>query len=596
MSHFKVEERDLFFILKEQLGYGSLCSLERYRELDEETLDLTLTEAIRFARGVVAPLQEIGERWGTPFEKGRVRCAPEFREALRLYGENGWVGASRDPAWGGSGLPHMMRYVINDLMYGACQAFNSCPSLTHGAGHLIETFGTEDLKRRFVPPMYAARWTGTMCLTEPQAGSNLAAVRALATPEPEGGAYRIRGTKIFISWGEHDLAENIVHLVLARTPGAPEGVKGISLFVVPKFRVEADGRPGAPNDVVCTGVERKLGLHASPTCTLAFGGEDGCVGYLCGTENRGLAHMFQMMNSARINSGVSGMALASSAYRNALEYARTRVQGADLAGRKKGSVPIADHPDVRRMLLWMKATVDGLRSLIYSAAYWHDLARELPEGPERTHRRHLTEFLTPIVKAYASDQGFRVCETAMQCLGGYGFCEDYPIEQYLRDAKVLSLYEGTNGIQALDLLGRKMEQDGGAPYRAWLAEVEGFCAAHAGDEALGGAVGQLARAVGRLKEVAEALARRRRSEPLRWGCSTYPALVSFGDLTVTWRLLDLGLAAARALREGRGSAYHRGKVLQASYFATATLPPALGRLESCLAEQGEPVEMPEEAF
>lgn len=594
MPHFQVEERDLLFILKEQLDYGRLCSLARYRDLDEETLDRTVAEAVKFARGVVAPLQEVGERWGTPFEKGAVRCAPEFREALRLYGENGWVGASRDPQWGGSGLPHMMRYVINDLMYGACQAFNSCPSLTHGAGHLIETFGTEDLKRRFVPRMYNAQWTGTMCLTEPQAGSNLAAVKTLAVPE--GGGYRIRGTKVFISWGEHDLAENIVHLVLARTPGAPEGVKGISLFVVPKRRVGADGTLGAPNDVVCTGVERKLGLHASPTCTLAFGGDDGCLGYLCGRENQGLAHMFQMMNSARINSGVSGMALASTAYRNALAYARERVQGGDLAGRKKGSVPIADHPDVRRMLLWMKATVDGLRSLIYSAAFWHDLARELPEGEERTHRRHLTEFLTPVVKAYASDQGFRVCETAIQCLGGYGFCRDYPLEQYLRDGKVLSLYEGTNGIQALDLLGRKMEQDGGAPYRAWLGEVEGFCGAHGGDELLGAPIRQLGRVVGELRRTAEELSARRRTEPLRWACSTYPALLCFGDATVAWRLLDLGLAAGRALRAGRDAPYYRGKILQASYFAGATLPLTLGRLETCRAERGEPVEMPEEAF
>ncbi|MBE0617025.1 MAG: acyl-CoA dehydrogenase, partial [Proteobacteria bacterium] len=469
-----------------------------------------------------------------------------------------------------------------------------CPSLTHGAAHLIESFGSEELKRRFVPRMYRGQWTGTMCLTEPGAGSNLAASKALAVPED--GRYRLRGTKIFISWGQHDLTENIVHLVLAHTPGAPEGVKGLSLFVVPKFRVEADGSLGTPNDVVCTGVERKLGLHASPTCTLAFGGEDGCLGELCGQENRGLPHMFQMMNAARINSGVSGMTLASTAYRNALDYAKERVQGVDLAGRKQGFVPIVDHPDVRRMLLWMKATVDGLRSLIYSAAFWHDLAQELPDGAERTHYRALTEFLTPIVKAYASDQGFRVCETAIQCLGGYGFCSDYPLEQYLRDVKVLSLYEGTNGIQALDLLGRKMEMDGGAPYRAYLQEVEGFCQTHHDDEALAVPIRELGRTVQRLREVAAELSARRRGDPLRWACSTYPALLCFGEVTTAWRLLDLGLAAARVLRQGRGSPYHQGKVLQASYYAAATLPLTLGRLEACREERGEPVTMPEAAF
>lgn len=594
MTHFKVDERDLLFILKEQLGYGALCSLDRYRDLDEETLDLTVTEAVKFARGVVAPLQEVGEAWGAVYERGEVRCAPEFREAFRLYGENGWIAAARDPAWGGSGLPHMMRIVVNDLMYGACQAFNMCPSLTHGAGHLIESFATEELKRRFVPKMYSGQWAGTMCLTEPNAGSNLAATRAVAVPE--GSHYRIRGTKIFISWGEHDLTENIIHLVLARTPGAPEGVKGLSLFVVPKFRVEADGSLGRSNDVVCTGIERKLGLHASPTCTLAFGGEDDCVGYLCGQENRGLAHMFQMMNAARINSGVSGMALASTAYRNALDYARERVQGADLAGRKTGFVPIADHPDVRRMLLWMKATVDGLRSMIYSAAFWHDLSEELPEGEERGHYQALTEFLTPIVKAYSSDLGFRVCETAIQCLGGYGFCTDYPLEQYLRDVKAPALYEGTNGIQALDLMGRKMEMEGGAPFAAYRRELEGFCAANAEEPILGPQIRELRRATETLRSVAEELSDRRRTDPLRWACSTYPALLCFGEVTVAWRLLDLGLVADRAIREGRDTPYHRGKVLQASHFAGATLPLTIGRLETCRAEKGEAVEMPEEAF
>jgi hypothetical protein len=376
MSHFKVNEADLFFILKNQLNYGDLCKLERYRELDEETLDLLVREALKFARTEIAPLQEIGEKWGVVLEDGQVRCAPEFRAAFRRYGENGWTAAARDPEYGGQGFPHMMRIVINDLMYGACQAFNMAPSLTHGAAHLIESFGSRDLKERFIPNMFSGRWAGTMALTEPQAGSNLAAIRTVAVPE--GDHYRIRGSKIFISWGDHDLAENIIHLLLARIEGAPEGVKGISLFVVPKIRVNPDGTLGGPNDVLCGGVEKKLGLHASPTAQLNFGEQDGCIGYLCGEANNGLAHMFQMMNAARINTGVSGMTLASTAYQNALDYARERIQGSDLAGRKPGSVPIIDHPDVRRMLLWMKATVEGMRSLIYTGAYWSELALELP--------------------------------------------------------------------------------------------------------------------------------------------------------------------------------------------------------------------------
>ncbi|MBM3299587.1 MAG: acyl-CoA dehydrogenase, partial [Deltaproteobacteria bacterium] len=296
MGHYKVNEQDVFFILREQLHFSDLCKLERYRELDSDTLEMVVAEAIKFAREVIDPLQKLGEKWGVIFEQGTVRCAPEFREAFRLYGENGWTAAARDPRYGGQGLPHMMRIVINDFMYGAAYAFNMAPSLTHGAAHLIESFATEELRERFVPKMYGGQWAGTMCLTEPNAGSHLADIRTMAFRE--GDHFKIKGTKVFISWGEHDLTENIIHLVLARPQGAPEGVKGLSLFIVPKVRVLTNGALGKPNDVICAGVEKKLGLHASPTCVLCFGDNDGCIGYLCGQENKGLDHMFQMMNAA----------------------------------------------------------------------------------------------------------------------------------------------------------------------------------------------------------------------------------------------------------------------------------------------------------
>ena len=330
MTHFKVNPKDIFFILKEQLNYSSLCKLERYRDLNEKTLDLLVTEAVRFARGVVAPLQEIGEKEGVTFTGGQVRCPAEFRKAFRQYGREGWTAAARDPEFGGQGFPHMMRIVINDLMYGACQSFNMAPSLTHGAAHLIESFASEELKKRFVPRMFDGSWAGTMCLTEPEAGSNLAEIQTAA--RPSGNHYAINGSKIFISWGDHDLTENIIHLVLARVEGAPEGVKGISLFIVPKYRVNPDGSPGGFNHVVCSGIERKLGLTASPTCTLNFGSGGETIGCLCGRENQGLNHMFQMMNAARINTGVSGMALAGTAYLNALDYTRQRLQVRDVAG------------------------------------------------------------------------------------------------------------------------------------------------------------------------------------------------------------------------------------------------------------------------
>ena len=594
MSHFKVNENDLFFILKNQLNYGSLCKLDRYRELDEETLDLLVKEALKFSRTEIAPLQEIGEKWGVVLENGAVRCAPEFQAAFRLYGENGWTAAARDPEYGGQGFPHMMRIVINDLMYGACQAFNMAPSLTHGAAHLIESFGSRELKERFIPQMFSGQWAGTMALTEPQAGSNLAAIRTVAVPE--GDHYRIKGSKIFISWGDHDLAENIIHLLLARIEGAPEGIKGISLFVVPKIRINPDGTLGEPNDVLCGGVEKKLGLHASPTCLLNFGDQDGCIGYLCGEAHNGLAHMFQMMNAARINTGVSGMTLAGTAYLNALAYTRDRIQGSDLAGRKSGYVPIIDHPDVRRMLLWMKATVDGMRSMIYTGAFWSELALELPAGEEKSHYQALVDFLTPIIKAYCSDLGFKVCETAIQCLGGYGFCREYPLEQYLRDSKIMSLYEGTNGIQSIDLLGRKMRLNGGALFKSYLSEIQEFCRKQADQPRLGPEIRALSEAVDRLEVMARTLSEKMKSDPLQWASYTYPALLCFGDITMVWRLLDLAVIAQEQIEAGKANDFLSGKVLQATYFTGTTLPLTLARMETCLRSGREVVDMPEGAF
>jgi hypothetical protein len=366
---------------------------------------------------------------------------------------------------------------------------------------------------------------------------------------------------------------------------------------VPKFRLNEDGSTGEFNDVVCTGIEKKLGLHASPTAALAFGPKDGCIGYLCGEPNQGLAHMFQMMNSARINTGVSGMTLGSTAYQNALEYTRQRIQGSDVAKRKTGYVPIIDHPDVRRMLLWMKASVDGMRSMIYTAAFWADLASEGEDAGIRKHNQALTDFMTPIVKAYCSDAGFRVCETAMQCLGGYGFCKDYPIEQYLRDAKIMSLYEGTNGIQAIDLMGRKMRINDGAMFGAFIREIEAFIEKHKQHEGLGRHVRDLAEAFGRVREMADEMRRHSKEDPLQWASYTYPALLCFGDLVMVWRLLDMArIAWDRAQKKGRKNEFFRGKVAQATFFADFTLPHTIQRAGICTRQGREIVEIADNAF
>jgi 3-(methylthio)propanoyl-CoA dehydrogenase len=595
MGDFIINQKDLFFILKDQLGYGKLCELPRYLDLNEKALDLLVNEAINFAKGVVDPLNQVGEAYGLRFEDGKVVCPPGFREAFKRYGEDGWTAASRNIDYGGQGFPHMMRIVINDLMYGACQSFNMAPSLTSGAAHLIESFATDALKNLFVPKMYDGTWSGTMCLTEPDAGSNLARLETMAYRD--GDHFKIKGSKIFISWGEHDLTDNIVHLVLARIEGAPAGVKGISLFVVPKFRLNADGSPGEANDVVCTNIEEKLGLHASPTAALTFGGKDDCTGFLCGQENQGLAHMFQMMNSARINTGVSGMAMASAAYQSALAYTKERRQGRDLIGREEGNVPIINHPDVRRMLLWMKATVDGMRSMIYTGAYWSDLAYELPDENKREYYYNLMDFLTPIIKAYCSDMGFRVCETAMQCLGGYGYCKDYPIEQYLRDAKIMSLYEGTNGIQSMDLMGRKLQVKNGACLAAFREEIEGFCRENRMDEEIGDRVRALEGVVERLWDASNEMLARQKTDPLLWASSTYPALMAFGEVIMAWRLLDMArLAQKAAAKKGRKYDFHRGKLLQAKYFVDITLPQTLATIDTCLRPGREVIEMPVNAF
>lgn len=595
MGHFKINQKDIFFILKEQLNYSSLCKLDRYSSLNEKTLDLLVTEAINFARGVLDPLNEIGETQGVTYDKGNVRCPEEFKTAFSQYGEDGWIAAARDMEYGGQGFPHMSRIVINDLMYGACQAFNMAPSLTHGAGHLIESFGTDALKNTYLSNMFNGKWSGTMCLTEADAGSNLATTQTTATRE--GNHFKINGTKVFISWGEHDLTDNIIHLVLARIEGAPEGIRGISLFVVPKVRVNQDGTLGEANDVFCSSIEKKLGLHASPTAVLNFGNANNCIGYLCGEENKGLAHMFQMMNAARINTGVSGMTLAGTAYRNALEYTRNRVQGKDIAQRKEGNVPIIDHPDIRRNLLWMKAAVDGMRSMIYTGAFWSDLALEMADGTEKQHYADLVDFLTPIIKAYCSDTGFRVCETAIQCLGGYGFCKDFPLEQYLRDSKIMSLYEGTNGIQSMDLMGRKMTLRDGAPIRAFKTRIQNFCSEFTSHPGLGKQVADLEKVAEKLWDAAEEMVKRMKDDPLQWASYTYPALMAFGEVIMVWRLLDMAIIAHPAsLKKGKKNDFYRGKVLQATYFTDITLPQTLATLKTCQRQGREIVEVENNAF
>ena len=596
MGHFKVNQKDIFFILKEQLDYGSLCSFKHYSDLDEKTLDLLVNEAVKFAKGVIDPLNEVGDEQGLKFENGIVTCPAEFQKAFKRYGEDGWIAVARNPEYGGGGFPLMMRIVVNDLMYGACQAFNMAPSLTHGAAHLIDSFATEELKAQYVEKMYCGEWSGTMALTEPDAGSNLGGVGTVA--HREENCFKIKGSKIFISWGEHDLTDNIVHLTLARIEGAPEGARGISLFIVPKYRLNDDGSSGEFNDVNCGGIEDKLGLHASPTCVLNFGSKDDCVGYLCGEENKGLAHMFQMMNQARINAAVSGMTIANTAYLNALQYTRERIQGRDVADRKEGDVPIIDHPDVRRMLLWMKAISDGMRSMIYTAAYWSDLVEELDDQTEKEHYRNLLEFVTPMIKAYCSDMGFRVCETAIQCLGGYGYCKEFPLEQYLRDVKIMSLYEGTNGIQSIDLMGRKLNLKNGDLLTSFEKELNQFCQKNLNHPKFNDKIHVLLSVSQRVCSVAAKMKERQKNDVLQWASYTYPALICLSEVFISWRLLDMAIIADKQLNQSKGVQhdFYLGKIHQANYFIEVTLPQTLANIETCIRYGREIIEIPTKSF
>ena len=472
MGEFRVDERDALFTLFEWLDLDPLLGLERYAAYDRDTLQMVIREAARFMVEQVAPVNKAADQEGCTFEDGQVRFPAAYYELAPKFAEAGWWATIRDMEWGGMGLPEPISFAINEFIDGACPAFGLIPMLTTGCGHLIEAFGTDELKAQYVERMYTGQWGGTMCLTEPQAGSNVGALSTKATPA--GDHYLIEGTKIFITNAEHDLLPNIAHAVIARIDGAPAGSRGISLFLVPKYRLDEGGEPGEFNNVRCANIEHKMGIHGSPTCLMNFGDGGETHGYLLGEVNKGLACMFQMMNEARIETGMNGHAIAAAAYHASIDYAHERGQGKSVRGAPAdtgGQVAILDHPDVRRMLMEMKGYVEGMRALLLFTGFHEDMGHNLPDGEERQAHMDLVEALTPLCKSFCTDMGFRVCELAVQVHGGYGYCSEYPVEQYLRDVKIYSIVEGTNGIQALDLVGRKLRIRGGAPARALLGRL-----------------------------------------------------------------------------------------------------------------------------
>jgi acyl-CoA dehydrogenase len=470
MSEYVAPLQDMQFVLQELAGLDAVASLPGQEEINEELAAAILEEAGKFAAGVLSPLNVVGDREGARWKEGEVHTAAGWRDAYLQFAEGGWNALSCPTPFGGQGLPRVISALVEEMWNGANVAFALCPMLTRGAIEALELCGTEQQKALYLPRLISGEWTGTMNLTEPQAGSDLSAVRTRAVPQADG-SFRVHGQKIFITYGEHDLTPNIVHLVLARTPGAPEGVKGISLFVVPKFLVNDDGTVGERNDVRCVSIEHKLGIHGSPTAVLAFGDGEGAQGWLVGEENRGLEYMFIMMNSARYSVGLEGVGLSERAYQRARDYARDRKQGVEQGSASREKVAILRHPDVRRMLLQMKSRTEALRAVACVVAAATDLAHGHPDEAVRKEQQGFVDLMIPVVKGWSTESSVLVTSLGVQVHGGMGFIEETGAAQHWRDSRITPIYEGTTGIQAADLIGRKIARDGGAAVQRVLREM-----------------------------------------------------------------------------------------------------------------------------
>jgi alkylation response protein AidB-like acyl-CoA dehydrogenase len=608
INRYKADLREFNFLLFEQFKLGELLGKEPYEGWGEEEVRTSLAECYRFAREVLGPLNVVGDIEGCKLVDGKVITPTGFKEAWKKLYEAGWKAIAVPPEHGGAGAPRSVQVLIEEMLSGANTAFNMYPGLAYGAAEVIEHFGTPEQKKTYCQNMFTGLWGGTMCLTEPHAGTDVGSAKTSAARNPDG-SYSIRGTKIFISGGDHDLAENIIHLVLARVEGAPPGTKGLTLFIVPKIRVNPDGTLGESNDVSVGALEHKMGINGSATCVLNFGDNGKCLGWPVGGEeklNQGMPQMFKLMNAARISVGVQGVAVASSAYLNALEYAKERKQGSSITHWKDATaprVPIIEHADVRRMLLHMKALVEGIRALAVKLTHHQDMVYVYSGKDEAKTAYHQgqVDLLVPLVKAYGSDQGFRVCETAIQTYGGAGFTRDYPVEQYCRDAKIFSIYEGTNHIQAMDLVGRKLGQAGGANLQAFLGDVQKFVAEHSSHPVLGAAVKKL----GAAQEAVAGTAMRM----LMWFQSGQIALVPLSanrfcemmsELTVAWLLLDGAVVAEAAKAKTDPShpdhAFYTGKTAAALYYARNILPGVEHKAQLLAEEDKTPLEIPDAGF
>ncbi|KEH07411.1 acyl-CoA dehydrogenase [Delftia tsuruhatensis] len=589
--------KDMLFAMEHLAQIDQVAQLPGFEEAGLETAQAVLEECAKLCEGVVAPLNLPGDVAPSSLKDGVVTTTAGFKQAFRQYAEGGWQGLQHPQDFGGQGLPKTIGAACVEMLNSANLSFALCPLLTDGAIEALLTAGSDELKATYLEKLVTGEWTGTMNLTEPQAGSDLALVRTKAEPQPDG-SYKVFGTKIFITYGEHDMAENIVHLVLARVAGAPEGVKGISLFVVPKFLVNKDGSLGARNDVHCVSIEHKMGIKASPTAVLQYGDNGGAIGYLVGEENRGLEYMFIMMNAARYAVGVQGIAVAERSYQHAVAYARERVQSRPVDGSVKASATIIHHPDVRRMLMTMRAYTEGCRAMAATAAAAYDAAHHHADAQVREANAAFYEFMVPLVKGYSTEMSLEVTSLGVQVHGGMGFIEETGAAQYYRDAKILTIYEGTTAIQANDLVGRKTARDGGQTALAIAGQIEkteAELAASGTPEALAVAR-QLAAARQAFVEAVHFVSGQAKAEPNAVYAGSVPYLMLAGNLVAGWQMGRALLAAEQLLHKGQDEAFMRAKIATARFYAEHILVKAAGLRDAIVHGAGSVMALPMDAF
>ena len=568
MTSYQAPLAEINFVLNDLVGLGKVSSLPGFEETTPDLVGAILDEAAKLGEEVLAPINRSGDIQGCTLENGIVRTPVGFKEAYQQFIDGGWNGLSFDPEYGGQGLPWLVSTAVQEIWHAANMAFTLCPILTGGAVELLSTHGSDALKSKYLEKMTVGTWTGSMNLTEPQAGSDLARIRCRAVQE--GDIYRISGTKIFITFGEHDYTDNIIHMVLARTPNAPEGVRGISLFLVPKFLVNDDGSLGERNDLRCASIEHKLGINASPTAAMSFGDGAGAVGYLVGEENRGLEYMFTMMNNERLAVGLEGVGIGERAYQQALAYARERVQSRKVGGDGPESVAIIEHPDVKRMLLSMKSQLEATRALAYYVAAELDAAHCSPDGEARRAAQARVNLLTPVVKAWGSDTGIEVANTGIQVHGGMGFIEETGAAQHLRDARIAAIYEGTNGIQATDLVGRKIGRENAETVLALISDMRMLDAelTDARSPHISVARKHLMAAIDALEDTSNWIATSWGTNPSAVAAGAVPYLRLLGLTAGGWLMCRSALIAECYLRDGKGDLeFFNAKLISTRFFA-----------------------------